>query len=71
MQVIASAEGWHWWFVPFWLILWIGVVFAIRSFWWRGGRCGRSDARALLSERFVRGEIDADEYRAKLDVLRQ
>jgi uncharacterized membrane protein len=46
-------------------------VVAISRFWWRGGRCGRRDARALLSERFARGEIDAEEYRAKLDVLRQ
>lgn len=71
MQVIASAEGWHWWFAPFWLVLWVCVVLAIRRFWWRGGSCGRRDARALLSERFARGEIDAEEYRAKLDVLRQ
>lgn len=29
-----------------------------------------SDAKAILDERFARGEIDAEEYRSRLDLLK-
>jgi uncharacterized membrane protein len=39
---------------------------------WRGRCAGRrSDARAILAERFARGEIDAAEDAARRDVLSQ
>ena len=35
----------------------------------RGGWRARSDARAVLADRFARGDIDADEYRSRLAEL--
>ncbi len=73
-----DGVGWGGWLVmtlvmvAFWgLVAW-GVV-AI----FRGGRdsgttigAGRHDAMEILDERFARGEIDAEEYHARQDVLR-
>jgi uncharacterized membrane protein len=36
----------------------------------RGDCSRRPDAESVLADRFARGEIDADEYRLRLDVLR-
>jgi uncharacterized membrane protein len=30
----------------------------------------RRDPKEILEERFARGEIDVDEYRARMDILR-
>jgi putative membrane protein len=70
--------GPHWpWFlffplVPlFWiLVIWFFVGFVLRRR--GGGPWGRpgASAEAVLGERYARGEIDAAEYRARLDVLR-
>jgi putative membrane protein len=65
------ADSWHgghtWWPLLwlFWLIL-IGLLiflFARRS--WRG-----PGAKAILAERYARGEITADEYRERLANLK-
>ncbi len=69
---------WHgWWFFPF---LWIGwlvfiglLFFGARRFWWRGRweeRAGHRSGESVLGERYARGEIDEDEYRKRLEVLR-
>jgi len=63
------------------LAVWGGVlaliVYAVRGAFYREGpnryREGPnrplSNAGQILAERFARGEIDADEYRARLDVI--
>jgi putative membrane protein len=46
------------------------AVFAVRAAF-RGTSAGDagSDAKRILDDRLARGEIDADEYRTRLDVL--
>jgi putative membrane protein len=74
--LLADANQWHhdhWWIWPFmWTLL---ILVAISLVWFRRGRfgvCGphRGDpARAILGERYARGEISTDEYRERLDQL--
>ncbi|WP_049570536.1 hypothetical protein [Streptomyces sp. SBT349] len=76
MEILAN--GWHDegpepWFLLFPLI-WAAILFT--AFWllrrtvWRGGRGpGRETPADLLGRRFAAGEIEADEYRARLSVL--
>ena len=66
------------WIAPLWILLWIVVIVTvIRLVSRRGGVwCGpRGDVsrgpQEILADRFARGEIDASEYRAGLDTLRQ
>lgn len=69
-QVLLHAAGWHWWFVPFWILFWVALIVVVwRLAPWRGRRDRRVDARGILAERFARGEIDAAEYSARLEVL--
>ena len=65
---------------------WIVMVLAMLAFWalvvvatialFRGSRSDKPtqlanrDPMQILDERFARGEIDVDEYRARQDVLR-
>jgi putative membrane protein len=70
--LLHVAGGWHWWFAPFWILFWVVLVVLVLRFWPWGRRCDhRPDARAILAERFARGEIDAAEYAARRDVLSQ
>jgi putative membrane protein len=70
--LLHEAGGWHWWFFPFWILLWLGVIVVLFRVWpWRRRCDRRPDARAILAERFARGEIDAAEYAARRDVLSQ
>ncbi len=61
------ADSWHgghaWWplFWLFWLLL-IGLLIFLFA---RRGRPGPT-ARAILAERYARGEISADEYKERL-----
>jgi putative membrane protein len=72
--VASTADGAaHWWYLaPFLWVLWAGVIVAIfvlfrsRSRRWHGG----DRAKAILAERFARGEISSDEFRERLDALR-
>jgi putative membrane protein len=66
--------GWNGgpWIGLAWILVWaalvIGVVFLFRRRAPRGpGRSGE----AALGERYARGEIDEDEYRKRLRVLRE
>jgi putative membrane protein len=47
-----------------WLVLWVG-----RSQGWRDDRVG--SARRILEERLARGEIDAEEFRARRAALEE
>ena len=71
--LLHEAGGWHWWFVPLWILFWVAVVVVLLRFApWRRRRCDRRvDAREILAERFARGEIDAAEYASRRDVLSQ
>ncbi len=59
--------------VVFWGVVVTAIVFAVRG--WRhesatpAAPTGDS-AQRILDERFARGEIDADEYQRRRDVLR-
>jgi putative membrane protein len=69
-----STRDWdhHWW--PLWPLLWallIGTVvwLIVRR---RGRHHGPLDrAQEVLAERFARGEISGEEYRARLDELKR
>lgn len=58
------------------VVFWALVVFAVVAIF-RGTRDvgpgtggPRRDPKEILEERFARGEIDVDEYRARMDILR-
>jgi len=66
------------WIAPLWILFWIVVIATVFRLFFRrgGGWCGpgyRSarGANEILAERFARGEIDAAEYRARQEALRQ
>jgi putative membrane protein len=76
--------GWGWFpLIPlFFFGFWIFVLFIIRPWAWRrrgwgghpaygpGGWSPSSAAEGVLAERFARGEVTEEEYRARLEVLR-
>jgi putative membrane protein len=76
MATMAFVHGWT--FFPLFGIGWLLVLvllfgFGGRWFWWR--RRWEDDRRGsgerVLAERYARGEIDEDEYRRRLDVLKE
>jgi putative membrane protein len=70
--LLHAAGGWPWWFAPLWILFWVAVVVLVLRFSpWRRRCDRRPDARAILAERFARGEIDAAEYAGRRDVLSQ
>jgi putative membrane protein len=74
-SLLASLgdDGEHWWVVfPFFWLLWLGVIATVLFFVFRRrpGRCAGTDrARAILAERFARGEISGEELRERLEQL--
>jgi putative membrane protein len=77
---LASSSDWHdhgwFWLWPLVPLFWFLVFFLfVRFFFWRGRRgpwgYGHRgpDARAILAERYARGEITYDEYRERLGHL--
>ena len=73
--VMAGHEGWGpgpWWpiFPLFWILVWGAVIFTIFRFR-RSGRWNHGhSAEEVLAERYARGEINVDEYRERLNVLK-
>jgi putative membrane protein len=69
----VSDEHEHWWFVfPFFWLLWLGVIATVLYFVFRRKprRWNGSDrAKAILAERFARGEISGEEFRERLEQL--
>jgi putative membrane protein len=63
--------GHHWW--PIWPLLWAVVIgVAVWLILRRRDRRGPQDpARQILAERFARGELNAEEYRSRLDELQR
>lgn len=70
--------GWEGWIlmgvfmVAFWgLAIWaLSAIFRANRDAGTTTSAGRRDPMEILDERFARGEIDAEEYRARQDVLR-
>jgi putative membrane protein len=66
-------EGEHWWFVfPFFWLLWLAVFATVFYVVVRGKRHrshGSERAKAILAERFARGEISGEEFRERLEQL--
>jgi putative membrane protein len=74
-EVLAEGGGWGpgaWWpiFPIFWILFWGVLIFAVfrfRARRWAGGPSGES----VLAERYARGEINENEYRERLRVLKE
>jgi putative membrane protein len=70
-----DGAGFHWWFplipLAWFVVFWLFVWFVARRFWWRGQGRWQSSAEDALGKRYVAGEIDEQEYRARLAVLRE
>jgi putative membrane protein len=75
-EVLVHAAGWDhgaWWpiFPLFWVLFLGAVIFA--AFRFRRGRGSWHHAKSgesVLGERYARGEINEEEYRERLKVLR-
>jgi putative membrane protein len=70
--MLASVDHDQWWVVaPFFWALWICVIVtAVWLFTRRRRRWHGSDhAKAILAERFARGEISSEEFRERLEHL--
>jgi putative membrane protein len=75
MTVLLADAHWrhHWWFV-IWPIVWLLVFLLLARLLGLRGRRGPlapagPDPRAILAERYARGEIDHQEYRERLGNL--
>jgi putative membrane protein len=81
MYANLAHAGWHPWFLvfPFFWLAVLVLVFAVlrRTAWRRAGACGygygyggrQAGPLAVLGERYARGEIDEEEYRARRAVI--
>jgi putative membrane protein len=80
ITLLASSSDWHdhgwFWLWPLVPLFWLLVFFVlVRFVFWRGRRgpwryaYHGADARAILAERYARGEITYDEYRERLGHL--
>lgn len=64
--------GWWWWaMAPLMLAFWVGLVWLLVSLV-RGpaGPARTGEAERILAERYARGELDAEEYRRRLQDIR-
>ena len=72
----GDGYGWHAGWMWVWWVLGIVVVAALVWGMVRAGRrrgrdgTGEASAEEILKERYARGEIDGDEYQARLRDLR-
>lgn len=73
-----SADTQHWhggpggpfpFVFPLFFLVVAVVLFLVFGVFRRGNWRARSDARAVLADRFARGDIDAEEYRTRLSEL--
>lgn len=66
------GDGW-WWVMGIGWLIFLAAVVAIAVALTRNHRASggsRRSAQFTLDERFARGEIDADEYQSRRDILR-
>jgi putative membrane protein len=72
----GNGAGWLWWMVPMTLLMVavIGtIVWALLTAVRGSGPTSKANppsAAEILDERFARGEIDASEYRERMDALK-
>ena len=85
MMMWYGGDGWGWvgWIlmtvgmVAFWALVITAVVLAVRYLAGSRGTAaspsssGQMRAEDVLAERFARGEIDENEYRQRLELLRK
>lgn len=75
MDWYHDGTGWAGWLVmtvamvAFWALVILAVVALFRGVT-SGRESSQQDPMAILDQRFARGEIDEDEYRARSAVLR-
>jgi putative membrane protein len=76
--LLAHNDGWDggpgpWIIFPiFWFVFWVGLVAFLVTRFRRGGPpWARHTGQSVLAERFARGDITAEEYRARRDVLKE
>ena len=67
---------WFLFFPLFFPLFWLGFFLLGRRFWWRRAWAGslcqpRGGAESALAHRFAEGEINEQEYRSRLAVLRE
>jgi putative membrane protein len=74
--------GWWWIFIPIFWILVLALIFGLAGRRWRrvaaarggyggwGPYGGTRSAEQTLAQRYANGDIDEQEYRARLEVLR-
>jgi putative membrane protein len=77
MAALVAGSNWDhggaWWF-PF-AVLWVAVLGAV--IWFVARNIGRRElsgserAREILAERYASGELTGEEYRERLDQLRE
>jgi putative membrane protein len=70
------ADSWHgghaWW--PILWLFWVTLIGLLLFLFARRGRSGAGrvpSAKAILAERYARGEIGADEYRERLSNVKR
>jgi putative membrane protein len=73
MTVLSTWAGggggpWFLFFPLFWIGLLVGAFFLFRG---RRDRWQSQSAQGVLAERYAKGEISADEYRERLNVLQR
>ena len=66
-----GAGGWWPIFPILWFVLIVGALFFFGSRFRRGWPPRGASAEAALAERYARGEISAQEYRERLEVLKE
>jgi putative membrane protein len=76
--LLANSHGWDgdpgaWIVFPIlWFVFWVGlIVFVVTRFRRGGPPWARHSGHTVLAERFARGDITAEEYRARRDVLKE
>ncbi len=80
--MLAHGPGWGpgwdggspglWPLIPIvWGLVWLAVIATIVVLLWRRGSGDVRSARSALAERYARGDIDEQEYRERLAVLRR
>jgi putative membrane protein len=72
VETILAVAGWHGgpWFLLF-PLFWIGLLVGAWFLFRRRDERGRGhSAEEILGERYARGEITAEEYRQRREVLR-
>lgn len=81
--VLAHGPGWGpgwdgggpaglWPLIPIvWGLFWLAMIATVVVLLWRRGSGDTRSARSALAERFARGDIDEQEYRERLGVLRR